>query len=154
MKYGSIFFLRVATFLMGAVALVLVAIFTFVVIGKSGGSPFLPILILIYLTLIPFLYALYLVIKLLTNIGADRAFSKSSIGALRRIKYCAVVISALYVVGLPFMIQVADADDAPGGVLIALFLIVGSLAVATLASVLQKVVQHGFEERSKNELTV
>jgi hypothetical protein len=53
-------------------------------------------------------------LKLLSCIDKNRAFSDLAVRALRDIKYCAIVISALYTAGMPYIVYVADKDDAPG----------------------------------------
>jgi hypothetical protein len=90
----------------------------------------------------------------LVYIDKHQAFSELSVAALRKIKYCAVTISALYAAGMPWIFRVADMDDAPGVVAIALTIIFASLVVSTFAGVLQKLVQNAMEIKSENDLTV
>ncbi len=103
---------------------------------------------------IPFFFALYQAFLLLNYIDRNNAFSGSSVKALKNIKYCAIVISALFALGLPYIIKVADKDDAPGAVVIGLVIIFASIVVSVFAAVLQKLIQSGLDIKSENELTV
>ena len=153
MKKRSTLFLKLVISLIGVAVLALCALFTLEV-AKAGGGIFLPILIIMYVTSIPFFFALYQAIKLLSYINKNIAFSELSLKALRNIKYCAIAISALYVVGMPFLVFVADKDDAPGAVGFGLIFILVSIVVATFAAVLHRLVQSGLDMKSENDLTV
>ena len=153
MKKNSTLFLRLAISLIGITVLVLCVLFTSEV-KKAGGGLFLPILIIMYMTAMPFFFALYQTLKLLGYIDKNIAFSELSVKALRNIKYCAIAISVLYVAGMPLLVFVADKDDAPGAVGFGLIFILASIVVATLAAVLQKLVQNGLDIKSENDLTV
>jgi len=103
MKKGSTIFLKLAIALIGIAVLTLITVFTMSVVSDRGGL-FLPILIIMYVTAIPFYFALYQSLKLLGYIDKNTAFSELSVKALRNIKYCAITISALYVAGMPFLL--------------------------------------------------
>ena len=92
------------------------------------------ILIVMYLTVIPFFIALYKAFKLLNYIDRDIAFSELSIKALKNIKYCAVTISVLYAAIMPFIYLLADIDDAPGAILIGLVLTFAPIVLQSLPS--------------------
>ena len=153
MKKGSTLFLKLVISLIGIAVLALCFLFTLEVI-KAGGGLFLPILIIMCVTAIPFCFALYQALKLLGYIDKNIAFSELSVKALRNIKYCAIVIGALYVAGMPFLVSVADKDDAPGAVGFGLIFILASIVIATFAAVLQRLVQNGLDMKSENDLTV
>jgi hypothetical protein len=55
---------------------------------------------------------------------------------------------------MPFIINAADTDDAPGVVAIGLVIIFASAIVAVFAAVLQKLVQNAVNIKSENDLTV
>jgi hypothetical protein len=154
MKKGSTLFLKIALVLLGlAVAAFCVFVLPVgIMTDKVGG--YRPILIGMYVPAIPFYLALFQAWKLLVYIDKHQAFSELSVAALRKIKYCAVTISALYAAGMPWIFRVADMDDAPGVVAIALTIIFASLVVSTFAGVLQKLVQNAMEIKSENDLTV
>ena len=153
MKKSSTLFLKLVISLIGIAVLALCFLFTSEVI-KADGALFLPILIIMYVTAIPFFFALYQTLKLLRYIDKNIAFSELSVKALRNIKYCAIIISALYVAGMPFLVSIADKDDAPGAVGFGLIFILASIVVATFAAVLQRLVQNGLDMKSENDLTV
>jgi hypothetical protein len=84
-----------------------------------------PFLIGLYITAIVFFVALYQVLKLLSYIGKNQAFSELSVKALKNIKYCAIIISALYVIFMPLIYLIAEVDDAPGIILMGMVIIFG-----------------------------
>ena len=108
----------------------------------------------LYLPAIPFLIALFKSYKLLEHIEKNQVFSEFSVSALRSIKYCGLTISALFAAGMPFIFKVADKDDAPGVVAIALVIIFASFVIATGAGVFQSLMQKAIEMKSENDLTV
>lgn len=107
-----------------------------------------------YAAAIPFYYALYQAFKLLSYIDKNKAFSEWSVRALKRIKYCAITISSLFVVGLPLFYLVAEKDDAPGIILIGLVLIFASMVIAVFAAVLQRLLQEAIDIKSENDLII
>lgn len=113
-----------------------------------------PVLIGVYLTVIPFYIALYQAFRLLDYIDKNIAFSELSVNALKNIKYCAITISALYVVMMPFVTIIADKDDAPGLIIMGLVPIFASMVVAVFAAVLQKLLRNAIDIKSENDLTI
>lgn len=77
-------------------------------------------------------FALYQTYKLIGYIDKNKAFSKLSVRVLKNIKYCAAIISSLFVVGLPLFYLIAEKDDAPGIILIGMALIFASMVIAVL----------------------
>jgi hypothetical protein len=113
-----------------------------------------PIVIGLYGSAIPFYLALYQAFRILSYIDTNNAFSELSVKALMKIKYCAIAISALYVLMLPFVFLVAEQDDAPGLVLVGMVPIFASAVIAVFAAVLQKLLKNAIEIKSENDLTV
>lgn len=113
-----------------------------------------PILLGLYVPAVPFFFALYQALGLLGLIDANKAFSDLSVQALKRIKRCAIAISALFAAGMPYIYIVADRDDAPGVILLGLVIIVASAAIAVLAAVLQRLLGQALAIKSENDLTV
>lgn len=70
------------------------------------------VFIYLYVTAIPFYFALYQAFKLLSYIDKNKAFSGLSVRALKNIKYCAVTISIFYAAGMPVFYLMAEIDDA------------------------------------------
>jgi hypothetical protein len=156
MKKGSTVFLKsVIALIATAVLAMLIFILPRVILAElQGDFDYLPILVGLYFPAIPFLIGLYQAWKLLGLIDKNVAFSKDSIDALRKIKYCGFIISALYAIGMPYIFMIVDRDDAPGVALVGLIFTFGSFIVGTAAAVFQKMFQNALDIKSENELTV
>lgn len=113
-----------------------------------------PGLMAIFLTAVPFLFALFQAFRLLQYIDKNLAFSQSSINALRNIKFAAVTMTVLYAAAMPLMFLIAEVDDAPGLILIYGAFTCAPLVVATFAAVLQKLVQNAIDLKTENDLTI
>lgn len=123
-------------------------------IRTDNAGYYRPILIGLYIPAIPFYFALYQALKLLNYIDRNIAFSESSVKALRNIKYSALLISGMFLAGMPYIYYAAQLDDAPGVVAIGLVIIFASIVIAIFAAVLQKLLQNAAEIKSENDLTV
>lgn len=154
MERKPTFLLKATLVLMGLVVGFFCVYLLPVGIMTDNTGYYRPILIGMYIPAVPFLYALYQAFKLLNLIDRNQAFSQLSVKALAKIKLCAVIIGLLYCAGMPYIFSAADQDDAPGVVLIGLIIIAASFVVATFAAVLQKLMQHGLDLKSENDLTV
>ncbi|WHZ56611.1 DUF2975 domain-containing protein [Metabacillus hrfriensis] len=160
MKRVSTLFLKIAVILIGVPILAL-CIFVVPEIAKFAEE-FFPniaymkylVLIYLYVTAIPFYFALFQAFKLLSYIDKNKAFSELSVGALKNIKYCAITISILYVAGMPLFYLMAEIDDAPGIILIGLVVIFASMVIAVFAAVLQSLLKNAIDIKSENDLTV
>ena len=160
MKQVSTLFLKTTLIIMAAGVLAF-CIFSIPAISKGVGIEWpqiaylkYPILIGGYATAIPFFIALYQAFNLLTYIDKNIAFSGMSVMALRNIKYCGILMTVLYVMGMPIVAQVAEADDAPGLIILGMVITVAPTVVAVFAAVLQKLLQNAIDIKSENELTV
>ncbi|WP_048602136.1 DUF2975 domain-containing protein [Rubeoparvulum massiliense] len=160
MKRGSTLFLKLAVILIGTPVLAL-CIFGLPILAKeavesSSNFAFVlyGIVIVMYVSVIPFFVALYQAFKLLCYIDKNEAFSEISVRALKNIKYCAIIISGLYVVAMPFFYIFAELDDAPGVILIGMLFIFASMVIAVFAAVLQRLLQEAIKIKSENDLTV
>jgi len=107
-----------------------------------------------YITAGIFYFALYQALKLLSYIDQGKAFSELSVLALKNIKYSVIAISVVYVAELPIIYLIADADDAPGLILIGLIIIFASVVISVFAAVLEKLLKHAFDIKSENDLTI
>lgn len=154
MKQPSTLVLRITIVLIGMLILAICVVGIPITIGSFRFGGYDPILLGLYIPAIPFFIALYQAMKILSYIESKRAFSLSSIHAFRAIKYCALTISGLFAAGMPYIFYVANMDDAPGVVAIALVIIFSSLVICAFASVMQKLVQYAVEIKSENDLTV
>jgi Protein of unknown function (DUF2975) len=160
MKRVSTLFLKIAVILIGVPILAL-CIFLVPGIAKFAVELFPNIsymkylvLIYLYITAIPFYFALFQAFKLLSYIDKNKAFSELSVRALKNIKYCAITISILYVAGMPLFYLIAEIDDAPGIILIGLVVIFASMVIAVFAAVLQRLLKNAIDIKSENDLTV
>ena len=158
MKRGSTIFLKIAVFLIGSPVLAL-SIFGLYWLPNNPVNPdydqiLYPIVIGMYVSIIPFFVALYQAFKLLSYIDKNQAFSELSVKALKNIKFCAMAISGLYLVILPFVFLVADLDDAPGLVIVGMVPVFASMVIAVFAAVLQKLLQEAIDIKSENDLIV
>ncbi|PFF11471.1 hypothetical protein CN315_00930 [Bacillus cereus] len=160
MKQGSTLFLKTVVILIGIPVL---AMYIFLVpkIGNFAAELYPDIayikylvFINLYATAIPYYFALYQTFKLLNYIDKNNAFSELSVKALKNIKYSALAISVLYVLGMPLFYLVAERDDAPGIIIIGMIMIFASMVIAVFAAVLQRLLKDAIDIKSENDLTV
>lgn len=152
--------LKLAVILMGIPVLAL-CIFLLPVIGKDAAAGSLKmayvlygILIVMYITLIPFFIALYQAFRLLNYIDKNKAFSELSVKALKNIKNCATTISILYVASMPLFYIVGEVDDAPGVILIGMIFVFAPMVIAVFAATLQKLLKNAIDIKNDNDLTI
>ncbi len=111
-----------------------------------------------YALFVPFFIALSQLLKLLRYIDASQAFSQLSVDALQSIKNCANVFSFMIVLGVTAAIMVARIADPTEDItpLVALggILTFTSSVIATLAAVLQRLLQDAIDMKTENDLTV
>lgn len=160
MKRGTTFFLRGVIVIIGLGVLAL-CIFGLPVIVREvfeflSELAYLkyPTLVGLYISAATFFFALWQAMKLLNYIDKNIAFSELSIKALKKIKYCAVIMSGLYLLNMPVIFLVADKDDAPGLVIIGMAFACAPIVVAVFGALLQKLLENGMEIKSENDLTV
>lgn len=141
MKRSLMIFLKGVIIVLG---LIVLAVCVFVLPGTIGSielGGYDPILLGIYASVIPFFIAIYQTLKLLNYIDKNKVVSDSSVRALKIIRYCAIIISALYLVGMPYIFQVADKDDAPGVVALGLLFAFIPMVIAASVTIIQSVLQ-------------
>lgn len=158
LKHGSTIFLKVVVFLIG-IAVLALCIFLLPLIANELAEDFsaysvYPVIIGWYATAIPFFFALYQTLRLLSHIDNNKAFSDLSVNALKYIKYCAITMSILYATGMPFLYHIADVEDAPGIILLGMIITSAPIVIAVFAAVLQKLLKNAIEIKSENDLTV
>jgi Protein of unknown function (DUF2975) len=160
MKRGTTLFLKIAVILIGIPVLAMciflvpeIANFTAKLYPDIAYIKYL-VFIDLYAAAIPFYFALYQAFKLLSYIDKNKAFSELSVRALKNIKFCAISISILYVVGMPLFYLIAEKDDAPGIILIGMVIIFASMVIAVFSAVLQRLLQEAIDIKSENDLTV
>jgi hypothetical protein len=154
MKRGSTIILRGAIILIGLIVLGLCIFALPAGIRSDSTGYYQPILLGLYVPAMPFFFALYQSLKLLDYIDSNKAFTQLSVNAFKYIKLCAMTIGALFTLGMPYIFQAADIDDAPGVVALGLVIVGASFVIATFSAVLQTLVQNAIDIKSENDLTV
>ncbi|MCU7667855.1 DUF2975 domain-containing protein [Bacillus thuringiensis] len=159
MKMATTLFLKISVILIGipilALCIFLVPELADAVADFLGVSSIKYIIfILLYGGTLPFYFALYQAFKLLSYIDTNIAFSELSVRALMKIKYCALSICGLHVLGLPLYYFVADKDDAPGLIFVGMLIPFASLVITVFAAVLQSILKDAINIKSENDLTV
>lgn len=161
MKNGSTLFLRVA--ILGA-ALVVVLLSSWAIVDVYGhwaeDSPELanwqyPIIVVIAANALTFCVAVHQIWKLLNLIDKNKAFTKTSVKAMKNVKYCGLLISSLFATWMPLVFHAAQNEDAPGMILIFGAIFVGiPFVLAIFAGVAQRLFQNAIDIKSENDLTV
>ena len=163
MKRGSTLFLKIAVILIGIPVLAL-CIFLLPQIASEANEAaergwdfayvVYGILMVMYISVIPFYFSLYQSFNLLSYIDKNQAFSKLSVRALKKIKNCAIIISGLYGVALPLVYIMAEIDDAPGLIVIGTIPIFASIVIAVFSAVLQRLLAEAIDIKTENDLIV
>ncbi len=152
-KYGSTIILRLAVIAMGLFILALcIAIAFLITDGKQNDHT--PMWLGLYVAAVPFYFALYQTLQLLSYIDKNKAFSKLSVAALKKIKYCGLAIAGWFALGSPYIMHVAQTEDAPGVFAMCLVIIGASIAISVFAAVLQRLLQDAISIKKENDLTV
>jgi hypothetical protein len=114
-----------------------------------------PLILYGYAASIAFFIALYKAFKLLGYIGQNQVFSPQSVGTLKSIKYCAIVLSILIVLaGLYIRISHNEDDDPAGFIAMCIVTTFTSIVIATSAAVFEKILQNAIDMKSENDLTI
>ncbi|HPL92978.1 MAG TPA: DUF2975 domain-containing protein [bacterium] len=147
MKRFPTYFLRFFILVLFALSLVF-AVFAFPGMWQGSAQEFPGtfavyairlIMVGLYATLPPFYWVLWNAFKFLNYIDKNQALSEGALKTLKNIKYGAGVIAVLYVGGMPLLLPIAEADDAPGILLFGAAIACMPIAVACLAAVLERV---------------
>lgn len=160
MKRGTTLFLKLADILIGipvlAFCIFLVPRIANFAVELYPDKAYLRLLVFIdmYAAAIPFYMALYQAFKLLNYIDKNQAFSELSVKALKNIKYCALTISALYLLGTPVYYLMSQKIDPPSFMPMGLTIIFSSMVVAMFTAVLERLLQEAIHIKSENDLTV
>lgn len=150
---GSTLFLKALVALIGLAVLALCGFLMYGLITQDLGG-YLPIVAGMLIAAIPFFVGVYQVWKLLSYIDSNKIFSEASVGSLKTIKYCALIIAGMYAVGIPYIYIVANQDDAPGVMLLGLIFTFAPLMIVLFAGLFQKLLQNAIDIKTENELTV
>lgn len=108
----------------------------------------------VFLTTIPYYYALSKAWSVLGLIDAGKVFTFQVVRKLRIIARCAAAIGIIYFLSLPAFYIWADLDDAPGLVVIGMVFTVVPIVLAVCAAVLQRILHEAIIVKDENDLTV
>lgn len=111
-----------------------------------------PLLAGIYVTLIPFLFAIIEGLRLSRRVALNDAFSGKSVQHLKHIKYSAFMISFLYLVGTVVLSRMIDIS--PGIGLLAVIIMLASLMLGLISGILEELLRKALEIKEENDLTV
>ena len=153
-KQVSTLFLKSVIYLIGLLVLGICIFALPIGLRSDAMGMYQPIIIALYIAAVPFFVALYQALKLLGYIDRSEAFSLKSVAAIETVKYCAIAISVIFASASPYIYWVADIDDAPGTLAVALIILFASIVIATIAAVLQKLFQNAVDIKLENDLTV
>lgn len=158
MKLKSTVLLRIAIYIIATLVAILSLLGIPWLINNPANPDYAVILYVIisgiYLSVVPFFIALYQALKLLKHIDGNQVFNEISVKVLKNIKYCAIVISMIYVLIIPSVYMLADKDDAPGLIVIGIVPSFASMVIATFTAVLQNLLKKAIEIKSENDLTI
>ena len=112
-----------------------------------------PFLAYAYIASIPFFVVLYQTFKLLAYVGQNKTFSPATAKALRTIKYCGLSIISFVAVGEIFIL-LGESDDRPPAVFMGILITFGSIVIATVAAMFERILQNAGGIKSENDLTV
>jgi hypothetical protein len=154
LERSSTLFLKLILLVLSLAVLTFCGFLLYQITQSDSLGDYQPILIGVLISTIPFLYVFYQAYNLLNNIDANLSLTDSSVNSLRIIKACSFLISLMYLMGSPFIFNVAQQDDAPGVVLINIILIMGPFSVGVFTYILQKLLINAIGYKSENELTI
>jgi hypothetical protein len=158
LKQGSTLFLRGVISLIGIVTLAAM-LWLPQLEGRAADLDLIhiyadPLILYTYVGSIPFFVALYQGFKLLGYVDKNKVFSPSAVQAVRNIKYCALALPVLIILGEAFIVLGADGDDFAGPVALGIYVTFASIVIATAAAVFERLLQNAVDIKSENELTV
>jgi hypothetical protein len=83
----------------------------------------------------------------------NKLFSQAAIKTLRTIKYCTISIIGFVAIGEIFIL-LSNSDDHAGGVFMGVIITIGSVVIATAATIFERTLQKSVDIKSENDLTV
>jgi hypothetical protein len=159
MKRVSVVFLQAVIVLISIAALAILIWFPSIE-GRATNLDLVsiyadPFILYGYAASIAFFVALYKAFKLLGYIGQNKVFSPESIGTLKSIRYCAIILSILIVIAGAYVRIFHSKDDDPAGFLaICILTTFIAIVVATAAAIFEKILQNAIDMKSENDLTI
>lgn len=157
---GSTIFLRIAVSAVGLGVLALCVYLLPIMWTETyrewpqHGYAVRAVVVAMYVSTVPFYLGIYKGWRILDVIDAGKAFSTHAAAALRIISYSAASISFVYTLSLPFFYIWAQHVDAPGLMVIGMFLVGMPLIISVVVGILQRLLIEAVNIKSENELTV
>jgi hypothetical protein len=144
--------LKIALFLIGVPVLV-ACVFLFpganLLQETDPGPEYLQYFVwYMYVSVIPFFFALFQAYQLLRHIDMGEACSDMSLKSIKTIKHCSIIICVMYTAVLPVLFYLALAEDAPGLVLFGLVPAFVSFIVMVVAAIMQKLFITAIDEKN------
>ncbi len=96
-----------------------------------------PFLAYAYIASSPFFMVLYQVFRVLGYVRKNETSSPTVMKALRTIRYCAIAMIG-FVVGGEVFIMLGESDDRAGGVFMGILVTLGSIVIATAATIFER----------------
>jgi hypothetical protein len=158
MKKGSTFFLKVILLLIAIMVLAGMILFPQTE-GRAVNLDLIsiykdPLIIYLYIASTPFFVGLYQAFKLLNLIDANKAFSQGAVNTLRNMKFASLSLIGFIGLALFYIRFAAQGDDPAGPTMLGICLSLAFGAIATAASVFQKLFQNAVDLKTENDLTV
>lgn len=157
---GSTLFLRAAVTIIGLGVLAL-CIFLLPLMWAGAdkewpghGYAVRAVVAAMYLAAVPFYIGIYKGWQILDAIDKNQVFSLSPIKSLRGIAWCAGTISFIYLLSLPFFYIWTQLTDAPGLMVIGLFLVGMPSIISVAVWLLARLLREAVNIKSENDMTV
>lgn len=123
--------------------------------GKVNPPSAYPFLIGAWLMSIPVFIAQYQLLKILKYIDENKAFSKLSVVALRKIKYSAVAFSVMIIMMVISVVLSTRGSNPPEDITpvftIGFVFVSASVVIATFVAILQKLLREAINIKSEND---
>lgn len=111
-----------------------------------------PLLLSIYVTLIPFLMAIFQAFKLSRLIQVNQIFSEEAVRRLQAIKYDGFIIAFLYLVGTFTLSNLVEL--APEIALVGIIILLASSMIGLITGILEELLRKALEIKEENDLTI
>jgi hypothetical protein len=85
---------------------------------------------------------------------SNKVFSQAAVNAVKNIKYCALAVSGLIVLGIGYIRLTVVNDDPAGVTVLGILTTFTAIVIATAAAVFQRLLQNAVDIKSENDLTV
>lgn len=154
MKNYQVLFLKVLTG-MAMIPVLFLDLYQFPLLfieGASSDSVYVPylfgLMISVYLMSVPYALGLVHVFKLLILMENKEFVSEAAEKSLKTIKKMAFIVAIIFLVDMPFVYIVAEMDDAPGLIMVGLFLMTFALAIGVFANLIKKFISEQRTEKA------